>query len=410
MRSWPARARWLRGAPHALGLGVFCAQVALGVVLFAVFQEFAPNGLGAGDAFGGYLLSFYGGARFLSETPAGAISDRIPRTRALLLGFALMLPALALMAVVREARAYLAFAALLGVSTAFIWPAAYALGADRYAPAERGKVVGFLNVGQLLGFGLGALAGALLVEAAPDALFGLALAAVAAALLTTRAGVGGAARGDAEARTRRIPKWREAFPARLLFLGALILAATVGISSLLPAIRPYGDDVLGVSFARLTLLLLPALAAGALLYVPAGHLSDRIGRTRPLLLAQLLIVAGALAVAATASIPLAMIAAAVIFAGQVLQVPALNAAVMDLAPPSRRGALIGWSVALSGLGLAIGPAIGGVVTEALGAPAAFRVTAALAAGAALLTLAYGRVYGHAPPAESGVSPRRSPPS
>lgn len=396
MRSWLA---WVRDAPHALGLGVFCAQVALGFTLFAVFQEFAPNGLGAGDAFGGYLLSLYGGARFLAETPAGAISDRIPRKRALLIGFALMIPALALMAAVREERAYLAFAALLGVATAFIWPAAYALGADRYAPAERGKVVGFLNVGQLFGFGLGALAGALLVRTSPDALFGLAMAAVAAALLTTRAWVRDVARGERDG--RRTPL-RRALSARLLFLSALILAATVGVSSLVPAIRPYGDDVLGISFWRLTLLLLPAVAVGGALYVPAGHLSDRIGRTRPLLLAQALIVAGALTIAATASIPLAMVAAAVVFSGLVLQVPALNASVMDLAPAAHRGALIGWSVALSGLGLAIGPAIGGFVTEAVDAPAAFRLTAALAAGTALLTLVYGRVHGHAPPAEGGV--------
>ncbi len=402
MRSWLA---WVRGAPHALGLSVFCAQVALGVVLFAVFQEFAPNGLGAGDAFGGYLLALYGGARFLAETPAGAISDRIPRRRALLIGFALMIPALALMAAVREERAYLAFAALLGVSTAFIWPATYALGADRYAPAERGKVVGFLNVGQLFGFGLGALIGALLVRTSPDALFGLAVAAVAAALLTTRAWVRDVARGEREDAPSRHAPLRGALSARLFFLSALILAATVGVSSLVPAIRPYGDDVLGVSFARLTILLLPAVAVGGALYVPAGHLSDRIGRTRPLLLAQALIVAGALTVAGTSSIPLAMAAAAVIFGGQVLQVPALNASVMDLAPAAHRGALIGWSVALSGLGLAIGPAIGGFVTEAVDAPAAFRATAALAAGTALLTLVYGRVHGHAPPAEDGVSPR-----
>ena len=71
---------------------------------------------------------------------------------------------------------------------------------------------------------------------------------------------------------------------------------------------------------------------------------------------------------------------------------------MDLAPESHRGTLIGWSVALSGLGLAAGPAIGGFVVEAYDAPTVFRTGAALAAGTAILTLAYARMYGYARPA------------
>ncbi|MXX18410.1 MAG: MFS transporter, partial [Dehalococcoidia bacterium] len=139
MRLWLALRTWLTGAPHALGFSIFCAQVALGIVIFAIFQEFVPNNLGASDGFGGYLLALYGGARFLSETPAGAISDRIERKYALLLGFALMVPALALMGAIQQEWAYLGFSALLGISTAFIWPATYAIGADLYPPGERGK-------------------------------------------------------------------------------------------------------------------------------------------------------------------------------------------------------------------------------------------------------------------------------
>ena len=298
MRVWQALRSWLSGAPHALGLGIFFAQVALGIVIFAIFQEFVPNNLGASDGFGGYLLALYGGARFLSETPAGAISDRIERKYALLLGFALMVPALALMGAIQVEWAYLGFAALLGISTAFIWPATYAIGADLYPPTERGKVVGFLNVGQLLGFGLGALVGALLVETFPDSLFIIAIVAVAAALATGQVGVPAYRRELGAAHEHR-PPLRSVLSKRLVFLSALILAATVVISSLVPAIRPYGDNVLDISFAQLTVFLIPAVVAGGILYVPSGHLSDRIGRTLPLLLGQFLIIAGALTAAAT---------------------------------------------------------------------------------------------------------------
>ncbi|MYI85752.1 MAG: MFS transporter, partial [Dehalococcoidia bacterium] len=340
MRLWLAAREWLSGAPHALGLGIFFAQVALGIVIFAIFQEFVPNNLGASDGFGGYLLALYGGARFLSETPAGAISDRIERKHALLIGFALMIPALALMGIIQQEWAYLGFSALLGISTAFIWPATYAIGADLYPPVERGKVVGFLNVGQLLGFGLGALVGALLVETVPNSLFIIAIVAVVAALITGEVGVP-SYRGELGVVHEQRPPLRSVLSKRLVFLSALILAATVGISSLVPAIRPYGDNVLGISFAQLTVFLIPAVVAGGILYVPSGHLSDRIGRTIPLLLGQFLIIAGALTAAATGNIFLAAAATAVIFSGHVQQVPALNASMMDLAPEAYRGTLIG---------------------------------------------------------------------
>ena len=398
MTSWVAPARaWLRQAPYALGLAIFSAQVALGIVLFAIFQEFVPNELGASDALGGYLLALYGGSRFLSETPTGAISDRIERKHGLLLGFAIMIPALALMGAVQNEYAYLGFAAILGLSTAFIWPATYAITADLYPPTQRGKVVGFLNVGQLLGFGLGALIGASLVETVADSLFLIAIVAVLVALTIAQTGIPAYRRsGQGPALDAVRPPLRSVLSLRLLFLSILILAATIGVSSLIPAIRPYGEDELGISFAQLTLLLMPAVVAGGLLYVPSGHLSDRIGRTRPLLIGQLFIIGGALTVAGTTFIPLASFATTIVFCGNVLSVPALNASMMDLAPESYRGTLIGWSVALSGLGLAAGPALGGFVVNAYDAPTVFRVAAAIALGTMLLTMAYGRAYGHAP--------------
>ena len=389
MRLWLAARSWLAGAPHGLGLSIFFAQVALGIVIFAVFQEFVPNNLGASDGFGGYLLALYGGARFLSETPAGAISDRMERKHTLLLGFALMIPPLALMGFLQQEWAYFGFSAMLGVSTAFIWPATYAIGADLYPPVERGKVVGFLNVGQLLGFGL-------LVETVPNSLFMIAVAAVVGALIIGQTGVP-AYRRELGVLLEQRPPLRSVFSKQMMFLSALILSATIGVSSLVPAVRPYGDDVLNISFAQLTVFLIPAVVAGGILYVPSGHLSDRIGRTIPLLLGQFLIIAGALTAAATGNILLAASATAVIFCGHVQQVPALNASMMDLAPEAYRGTLIGWSVALSGLGLAVGPALGGAVVDAYDAPMAFRAGAMVAGFTALLTIAYGLVYGYARP-------------
>ncbi len=395
--------------PYPLGVAIFLVQVAVGILLFATFQEWVPTALGTSDAWGGYLLAAYGGARFIFETPTGAISDRIERRFGLLAGFVLMIPAIGLMMFVRNEYAFLAFAAQLGFATAFLWPAAYAISADLYPPDRRGKVIGFLNLAQLLGFGVGALTGAFLVTGEGWWQFLAALVAVVLAF-------GAALRGIPAYRGGRIlmppsdevrPPLRSIASPRLAFLSVIILGASVGLAMVVPVIRPYGANVLDVSFTTLTIALIPAIAVGVLLFVPAGDIADRYGRWRPFFAGQVLIMAGLLVLAGTANLWVAVVAAMVVFGGNVLTVPAWNAAIMDLAPESHRGTLIGLSVALSGLGLAVGPAVGGFISGEWGSPAAFRAAAMVCACTSLAVVAYARRYGSRPPEISPVAIERT---
>ena len=382
--------------PYPLGLVVFLVQVGLGIILFAAFQEYVTAELGGNDAWPGYLLAAYGLSRFAGETPTGSFSDGIERKLGILIGFMAMLPAVTVMALVESRQAFLGCAVLLGLGTAFLWPAAYAISADLYPAERRGKVIGFLNVAQLAGFGLGALIGAFLVEPAPRSLFVIAFGCVTAASVAAVVGIpnyrtsrlfGRVAAGQ-RASLRSVMSWQVAL------LSGLVLASSSGIAMAIPAIRPLGEDVLGVSFARMTAALIPAVVLGALLYVPAGHMADRLGRTLPFLLGQGLLVAGLLIVGGADSMLVAAIGGAVVFAGNVFSVPAWNAAVMDLAPPSHRGALIGLSVALSGLGLAIGPVVGGAISQAYGPQAVFRWAAVLAGATGVAIWLYSRRFAH----------------
>ena len=399
----------LSSLPFGLGAAIFLVQVGLGTILFATFQEFVPNNLGASDAWAGYLLGAYGLARFLCETPTGAVSDRIERKLGLLVGFASMLPAILLMALYQQVHAYLLFAAMLGVGTAFLWPAAYAISADLYESTSRGKVIGFLNLCQLLGFGVGALAGALVVEARPNAMFSIAAVAIAIAWIVVLAFIPTYRSGGlfGLVATEKRPSIWSIMTVRMAILSTLILSATAALAMVVPAIRPYGEDILNRSFATLTLALLPALVLGALFFIPAGHMADRMGRSRPFILGQVLVLSGLLTAAETTTLPVAVFGAFLIFVGNVLSVPAWNAAIMDLAPESHRGTLIGLNVALSGLGLAIGPVVGGAVTAAYGPAATFRVVAMFSGVIGIAIWGYSRVYGHETPAliVESVEPR-----
>jgi MFS family permease len=145
---------------------------------------------------------------------------------------------------------------------------------------------------------------------------------------------------------------------------------------------------------------------GALLYIPAGHFADRLGRLPPLVAGLLLAPLGMLAIAEVDRFLLAMAAASVIFAGYVICVPAFNSAMMDLAPVSRRGAVMGIVVAVQGLGLALGPVIGGVVSEHVSPRAAFRCGAAIMLGALALTIALA-LAGVLSPARLAAGRRRN---
>jgi len=385
------RGRLTAAFPWALGGTVFLVQVALGMVLFPGFQEYVPNHLGTNDAWPGYLLGAYGAARFLSETPTGALSDRTERKLGLLIGFACMAPAMAVMSLVGEPLAFLACAALLGTATAFLWPATYAIAADLYPPERRGRIVGFLNFAQLAGVGAGALGGAFVLTVEPRAIFVAASTAVLAAFLAALRHIPSYRQGKllALAPKEAGPRLRELASRQLVAVALLIFSGTAALGAAIPAIRPYGQDQLGGSFETLTLALIPAIVIGALAYVPAGHLADRIGRWQPLTAGQCLAAAGLLALGPISALPAASAVAVAIFLGNVLSVPAWNASMMDLAPPSHRGALIGLAVALSGLGLTAGPVLGGIAAEAAGPTSAFRLAAFLSLVTAAGATAYG---------------------
>lgn len=379
--------------PVPLVAAMFLTQVALGLILFATFQDYVPRELGVSNAWPGYLVAAYGAGRFLFETPTGAISDRIERKFALISGLLLMLPAVALMGLISDPFAFLIGAGLLGLGTSFLWPATYAIAGDLYPADKRGGVIGFLNVGQLLGFGVGSLGGSQVIEKVTWEQFAVAFVAIALAAVTAMVGIPRYRAGQLqrEAEEGR-PTLKEVMSLRLILLALIVLATSTSLSMAVPAIRPFGTEELGVEFSTLTLALVPAIGVGVILYVPAGMLADRIGRSIPFLAGIGLMSTGLFWAASADTLWFAMIGAMFVVAGQVMFVPSSHAAVLDLAPETHRGVLIGLNVALTGLGLTIGPAISGPIVEAAGAPVAFRVAAFTGIGTAVALFAYSRAY------------------
>jgi predicted MFS family arabinose efflux permease len=179
------------------------------------------------------------------------------------------------------------------------------------------------------------------------------------------------------------------FPARetrtVGVVGAVVSLRLLGLSLVLPVLARYGAGLTGSD-------LLVGLAVGgyaatmALLQIPLGALSDRVGR-RPVLAGGMLVFAlGSLAAAEAATIE-ALVAARLLQGSGAVSGVAL-ASVGDAVPRSRRStamALVGVPVGGAfSLGLVAGPYLG---ARFGGVPFLFQVTAAMAAAGALLALA-----------------------
>ncbi|MBN2194594.1 MAG: MFS transporter [Polyangiaceae bacterium] len=177
------------------------------------------------------------------------------------------------------------------------------------------------------------------------------------------------------------------------FLGSLMGSA---VNVALPAV----GQSLGADAITLNWVVTAFLLVSASLLLPVGGLADRIGCRRLFSLGLGIFIAAG-AASAFAPNPAVLIALrAVQGVGGALQFSTSVALVVTNTPPTRRGAAIGISVASVYVGLAVGPFLGGLLTESLGWPSVFLLTALGALPALVLTLTVvpkdARSAGHRP--------------
>jgi len=147
------------------------------------------------------------------------------------------------------------------------------------------------------------------------------------------------------------------YPLSLILLISLLM--TLGVLSLANFLILYVQVELRLSALHTGLLLL-ALSVPVLLFgLPLGHLADRWGTARAVRVSFAIC---ALAMWAIPSCRTSLTFAGVgllLVAGHILGIPAWLALVSSLAPPSRRGGLMGIVATAEGIGAGLGPLIGG---------------------------------------------------
>ena len=135
--------------------------------------------LGASPTVIGLLFSSFGVTLLAVSIPMGAVSDRIGRKLPLVLGLVALAASTVLFAFAERLSWLFAARLVQGAADAVTWVVGFALIADLYGPAERGRVMGLVMAGTSFGLMIGPSLGGWLYETGGTALPFLTVAGLA---------------------------------------------------------------------------------------------------------------------------------------------------------------------------------------------------------------------------------------
>jgi MFS family permease len=366
------RLSWLRLAGltvYALALGIVLNTVdpsVLGNKALALSPDFKNSVLG--------LLTFAGLTMAMIWQPiVGAMSDRTktplgPRSPYWIAGTLGTLVALVWLGGAQSLLALFGAICLLQLALNTIQGPWQALVPDRVTPAQHGATAGFKSAFEILGFVVGRhIGGSLVAQGQTGAALSIAGGCVPLALVVTliadrsRSTPGTLSRSFPALpveRPRGMAVW---FGNRLLMWGGFILLSTFLLF--------YAMDVLGLSepeaqrlVARLSLAIGVALLA---VTIPAGWLSDRLGRLPLLFTAGVLAAGGTALVLVSRSSNDVLVAALLLGLGIGVFLSSSWALLTDLVPPAAAGRYLGIANIATAGGSALARLAGGLLIDPL---------------------------------------------
>lgn len=348
-----------------LYVAIFLMRFSFGLVLFTLpiylpRREFSNLAVGM-------VVAAYPVAETLFGPLIGILSDRYGRRRWIYIGLTISTVALFAFTLSRDARYLFIMHAIQGVAAAMIVVSSLAMVTDVSTVSNRGREMGFYDFANLGGYVIGILMAGVLARSfsmSAPFYFGSILAAIGAIFSYAKV---------KEKNVRNRHSALSPIQTLRLLLGnrrsaamfPIWLAVTTFIGMALTFSPRLGPSLLLTSF-----LLSGAVLILAFTQPFFGHLSDRYGRNRLMMLGMLsligLLVTAIDAVRQPSHLVFAAPFLAVFGVGSFAFAPAALASIGDLAPTRGRGTTMGvYSVVIS-LGTIIGPLLGGYLLDRYG--------------------------------------------
>lgn len=372
---------------------IFTSKKEFGLILILLLMEFtrgaffltflplyAVNYLGISIAAAGLAVS----AHYLVETLfKGAAGWQLDRKGypVLLLGMLLGLAVLLIMKY-SESPVVLTFgSAAFGLAVSPVWLAVIS-GVAPVQLKERATRMGLVFAVWLLGGGGGPVIINFFISRDYDLAFWLLIALWGCALLVTLFMIPlterktGGSSGFSFWKEISLLAQNQAVK-KILLPGMFLQTMTGGL--LLPLLPLYAQDRLGLNPNQYAVLLLAGGAAAAVSFLPMGRLADSF-RLKTLLGCGFAMSAASLALFSIAREPIsAYLLAALVGFSYAVVLPAWNNLLAKVISPERQAT--GWGVfsTIEGLGIAVGPALGGILAKTYGISAALVLSTVLLA-------------------------------
>jgi DHA1 family solute carrier family 18 vesicular amine transporter 1/2 len=351
--------------------------VAVALVTFATFTDLVAYSvavpvlpdlsrrLGASPTMIGLLFASFGVTLLTVSLPMGAVSDRIGRKAPMVGGLVALAAATLLFAFATSLPWLFAARLVQGAADAVTWVVGFALIADRYRVEERGRVTGIVMSGTSFALMIGPSIGGWLYEIGGIRLPFLFVTVLSIAVAALFLWVDLPAPSVEQERVPVSLVLRQ--PAVAACAGAVILAAGT-LSMLEPVLALYLGN-LGIGPARIGLLFGIAAVVNAVLHPLFGHMADRWGARRMMLIGLSLSAFALAALGQTWSfgstiafqIPLAATMALMITPSLAYMAQATSLGGID-----SFGVAYGLYNMAWGVGLLCGPGIGGFLFERMG--------------------------------------------
>ncbi|MGQ0568723.1 MAG: MFS transporter [Armatimonadota bacterium] len=354
--------------------------------------------LGASVKLVGLVVATFALVETVFKTAWGGLADRFGRKPIMIIGMVLSAVAPLVMSVLRVPALFVPLRFVDGIGSAALWPPAAAAIADVTTQERRASGMALLNLAFLGGIALGPALGLFVAGFAGDFRAGfylasglLLLAAVLAVIVlpSMREGpdAGGASAGPHPAvRLANLDAIIESFRTSpvLIVLYLIAFVQMFGIGLLVPIAAIYARQVVALSEQAIGTLFLAMTLSVAIATVPAGRLADRVGKNNLVIAGMVLGALGMWLIPFSRHLAWLLVAGVMLGGSYALSAPAWLALVTEQAPQGRLGLAVGASETVQGLGLVVGPLLGGLLWDALGPQAPFIASAIVLSVSAII--------------------------
>ncbi|UQZ84738.1 putative glycolipid permease LtaA [Paenibacillus konkukensis] len=341
------------------GIILFLVEFVRGAFLVSFLPTYAVKALGFSVTAVGWAVSIHYITDTLIKCFAGYLLDRFPLRFIVPLGLAVSMGGLWLMYSVHSLWLLIAASALFGIGLSPIWLVCL----SKVRPEHRAEHMGMLYTCWLAGLGSGPIVLNFIMDKSYSLSFWIMLVlwgiGLALSLLITNTKL--SAPEPIPLQQQIAMLWERLRSMKKLVPGMTLQTMAAGM--LVPVLPGFTTNYLGFNYSQYSYLLIAGglLTVGAL--IPMGRLSDRFGKKWFLVLGFAAFALTLFSLTLAFHLWVAMLLAAVLGISYAAVLPAWNALIAHYVPKNHEG--MGWGLfsSVEGIGVIIGPVLGGWIAD-----------------------------------------------